>query len=313
MTASLRLRSLPRVLVSAPAFSPGARVALDPAAAAHARALRLRPGQALRVFDGAVGAASGEWLGTLSPGGAAVALERQLRPPPPARPAGGIALFAPPLERARMAFVVEKATELGAHAIVPLVAARAEHAAPPLGRAEEEAAEAPSGEEARLAAAVAAVALSRPRLRVPHSAMCAWARGAAEQSERLTLPLIGAPLRLAEALALVGDGRFFSADGLTPPLVLVADETLADGRAAPTVREAACAWREASGAAPGAGFVCVFIGPEGGWAQSEQGDFARLEGSGKLTRVSLGALVLRAETAAIAATAALADLGFGAK
>jgi len=304
------LRTLPRLLIAAPPlFAEGAHVALDAAAAAHARAVRVRPGNLLRVFS----AGGPEWVAYMEEGGATVSLSSQMRSPPAAR-RGGIALFAPPLERARMSFLVEKATELGVRFIVPTVSFRAElDATQRSRRAEEEDANGPqvSAEEASFAAALAAETdprSKRPLLRVPHSAMRAWARGATEQSARLTLPTIGVPLRLNEALEIVYS-PFFAAD--QPPVVLVADETLG-GTGALTVRQAVDILQKDLHVGPGSGFVCVFIGPEGGWNDSERQRFRSLEwhSRGKLERVSLGRNILRAETAAITAVAALADLGY---
>jgi len=299
-----------------------ARVALDADAAAHARALRVRAGQRLRVFfaaedggalggggGGGGGNGGGEWLGELQAGGASVALERQLRAPPSLREArAGALLFAPPLERARAGFLVEKATELGARAIVPLVAERAEHLARGGGSS---GGSGGAGEDEGVAVfGAAALAAERPRLRVSAAVQRAWARGAAEQSERLTLPLIGAPLRLREVLeGGVGAG---SGGGL---MLLFCDEALAGEAAAPTVGDAARAWRAAAGEAAAAGgggssgAVGVLIGPEGGWSDEERALARSFEGGHRVVRVSLGPLVLRAETAALAALAALADLG----
>ena len=54
-------------------------------------------------------------------------------------------------------------------------------------------------------------------------------------------------------------------------------------------------------AAPGCGQVAVLVGPEGGWTDGER---ERLDASG-WSRASLGPMILRAETAAIAAVAVL--------
>ena len=52
----------------------------------------------------------------------------------------------------------------------------------------------------------------------------------------------------------------------------------------------------------------MLIGPEGGWSDEERALVRGFEGR-RVVRVSLGPLVLRAETAALAALAALGDVG----
>ncbi len=98
------------------------------------------------------------------------------------------------------------------------------------------------------------------------------AREAAEQSGRNSVPRLGQPLEFAAALRqAAGNGRnwFFDPSG----------ERLAAADAA------------------GNGRLGVFIGPEGGW-EAEETALARQAGS---RVVSLGRLIFRAETAAIAA------------
>ena len=110
------------------------------------------------------------------------------------------------------------------------------------------------------------------------------ARQAAEQSRRATPPEVAAPLKLKEAI---------HCDGLR----IVLAESEEDTRLPEVL----------AGHRPGAE-VCLAIGPEGGWTADELKLFC---GAGWVP-VSLGATILRAETAAIAATAitisALAEL-----
>ena len=128
--------------------------------------------------------------------------------------------------------------------------------------------------EARLAAAAATRVERWQRI----------ARQASEQSRRPRPPEISLPVHLKEAVALPGR-----------PRVLLA-ESEADARLADVLD---C---ERSGE------IVLAIGPEGGWTDSELAAF-RAAG---WTLASLGATILRAETAAIAATAvSLAKWGGG--
>jgi 16S rRNA (uracil1498-N3)-methyltransferase len=110
-----------RVYVDGPLAS-GARVRLSGSAAAHVtRVLRLRPGAELTLFNGA----GGEFTATLESaagGGAVVAVGAQRRiereSPLPVTLAQGIA------RGERMDFVIQKATELGVRALVPVLSAR---------------------------------------------------------------------------------------------------------------------------------------------------------------------------------------------
>jgi 16S rRNA (uracil1498-N3)-methyltransferase len=110
-----------RIYVDAP-LERGARLPLKGGAAAHlTRVLRLRPGAAVTLFNGA----GGEFAGTLESadaGGAVIAVgaARPIERESPLQ-----LTLAQGIARAeRMDLVVQKATELGARAIVPVAAAR---------------------------------------------------------------------------------------------------------------------------------------------------------------------------------------------
>jgi 16S rRNA (uracil1498-N3)-methyltransferase len=102
------------------------------------------------------------------------------------------------------------------------------------------------------------------------------AREASEQSRRDRLPEIGALVDLAGALKVEAAYRYVLEEG-EAPLILPA---------LPAHRE------------PGDS-VAVLVGPEGGWTDREREQIA----GSQWRPVSLGAGILRAETAAIAALA----------
>ena len=108
------------------------------------------------------------------------------------------------------------------------------------------------------------------------------ARQASEQSRRSSLPEISQPVKLNEAVTMPGSTRIVLAE--SEEHVMLRDVL-------PT---------------PAANLeIALAIGPEGGWTESELELFC---GAGWIA-ASLGSTILRAETAAIAATAiALAEL-----
>jgi 16S rRNA (uracil1498-N3)-methyltransferase len=167
-------------------------------------------------------------------------------------PAVHAMLFAALIKFERFEWMIEKATELGVAAVIPVETARSE-------KGLEQAA----------------------RKRVAR-----WeriAREASEQSRRATLPIIEPPINLAD---LVGQtprsaagplaGQFVLEEAEAPPILSVLPETRT-----PSDR------------------VAILVGPEGGWTDEERGRIA----SAGWRAVSLGANILRAETAAIAALA----------
>jgi 16S rRNA (uracil1498-N3)-methyltransferase len=119
--------SLPRFHV--PSAAPGAQVELPEHAAHHAReVLRLRGGAAVRVFDGD-GAEFEAVLDEVSRRTVSVHLGGRAEP----RPESGLylVLAVSPLRGDRMELVVQKATELGAREIWPVVTDRTDAAARP--------------------------------------------------------------------------------------------------------------------------------------------------------------------------------------
>jgi 16S rRNA (uracil1498-N3)-methyltransferase len=160
-----------------------------------------------------------------------------------------IALFLALIKFERFEWAVEKATELGAESIVPVETARSEKG---LERA-------------------AAKRTERWR-RI--------ARESSQQSRRVRLPEIGAPVTLAQALGVPAALRYFLDEGGGTPLLAALPEKRTAGDE-----------------------VRLLVGPEGGWADSER-DCAIAAG---WTRVCLGPSILRTETAALAAMAVLSS------
>jgi 16S rRNA (uracil1498-N3)-methyltransferase len=129
--------------------------------------LRLGPGAAVAAFN----ERDGEWLCELAESGqrgARVAVRRQLRAP---EPEADLWLLFAPIKRARLDWVVEKATELGAAALLPVMTARTQPER-----------------------------LNRERLR-------ALAIAATEQCERLSVPDIAIPEPLDRVVAAWPAGR----------------------------------------------------------------------------------------------------------
>ncbi len=168
-------------------------------------------------------------------------MERVERPELPVR----VTLYMALIKFERMEWVVEKATELGVEAIVPVQASRSEEG---LERA-------------------AAKRVERWRK---------IALEASQQSRRVHLAQVEEPVKFREALASGAAIRLFADEAGGTPLL----------EALPAVR------------GPGTS-IAILIGPEGGWTDGER-QGARETG---WTAVSLGPLILRAETAAVAALA----------
>lgn len=153
--------TLPRLHVPVP-LAEGAELPLAPGQAHYLGAvLRRAPGDALRLFNGT----DGEWrarIATLRKQHATVVPERQLRPQ---APEPDLWLVFAPLKRDATDMVAQKATELGAAALLPVFTTRTNAA------------------------------------RVNEERLAAIAAEAAEQSERLTIPRIAPAEPLPELLA----------------------------------------------------------------------------------------------------------------
>jgi 16S rRNA (uracil1498-N3)-methyltransferase len=212
-------------------------------AAAHAHflrnVLRLESGARIALFN----ARDGEYaarIETLTKAACVAAPEDRIRAPVPEP---DLWLVFAPIKRARLDFLVEKATELGVSALLPVITGRTN---------------------------VERVNLERWR---------ANAIEAAEQSERLSVPDIAAPVAFAKLVAEWPAARrliLCDETGFGPPMAEALRALSLDGPHA------------------------VMIGPEGGFAPAELDALRNLP---SVTPVGLGPRVLRADTAALAALA----------
>jgi 16S rRNA (uracil1498-N3)-methyltransferase len=113
-------RSTPRLFVAAP-LAAGVQVALDPSAAHYLRqVMRMGDGDPVLLCDDI----SGEWLALCAPVGKRDMLanvEAQLRP---RETVPDLWLCFAPLKKAALDWLVEKATELGAARLVPVITDR---------------------------------------------------------------------------------------------------------------------------------------------------------------------------------------------
>ena len=226
---------------------PAGDLAVLQGAAAHrvAQVLRLRPGDAVELFDGSGRGWQGS-ISTLQRGEVRVSVERAARHPPEPRTVLCAALIRPN----RFEWLIEKATELGASVVQPLITAHSAVRPGEIGPARRE----------------------------------RWHRiavEAAEQSGRFTIPTIPEPLPFSRAVEQAEGRLLVAVEPLHGP-VLPLGAVLRD---------------------VGSGPVTLLTGPEGGLTADEVRAAREVGG---LT-VSLGPLVLRAETAAIACLAVLAD------
>jgi 16S rRNA (uracil1498-N3)-methyltransferase len=111
----------PRLHVQDLPLAPGAELVLPPGPARHVQVLRLQPGDAVTLFDGR----GGEWDARVrAMGRSEVAVDVLARRPVERELPLAVTLAVAMPANDRMDFVVEKAAELGAAAIQPLVAER---------------------------------------------------------------------------------------------------------------------------------------------------------------------------------------------
>jgi 16S rRNA (uracil1498-N3)-methyltransferase len=234
--------SVSRLFVEAD-LSAGSAVPLGQDQVHYLRHVMRRPdGAPLLLFNGR----DGEWRGTLEGRGKREAVARVGERTRVQTAEPDVWLCFAPLKRARIDYVVEKATELGASALQPILTRHT---------------------------IVERVNLARLR---------AHALEAAEQTERLSVPVVRAPLELHRLLDGWPAGR----------RLLVCDET----GGGPPIAGVLAGLDAAARAAPWA----LLIGPEGGFDAAELANVRRIS---NVMSVGLGPRILRADTAALAALA----------
>jgi 16S rRNA (uracil1498-N3)-methyltransferase len=154
-----------------------------------------------------------------------------------------IALCAALVKFDRFEWTIEKATELGVEAILPVETARSE----------------------------------KGLLEAARKRAARWeriARESSQQARRVAAPLILDAVRFDRALAQQAGHRYFLEEDAAPALLQVLPSEKSAGET-----------------------VALLVGPEGGWTDAERAQAA----AAGWQAASLGPLVLRAETAAIAA------------
>ena len=224
-------------------LAAGVEAPLDEAQAHYLRHVMRRPdGAPLLLFNGS----DGEWRGTLEGRGKKAAVARIGARTRAQEAEPDIWLCFAPLKRARIDYVAEKATELGVAVLQPVLTHHT---------------------------IVERVNVDRLR---------ANALEAAEQTERLSVPEVRAPIELTKLLTGWPAGR----------RLLVADET---GGGAP-IADVLTGLDDAARRAPWA----ILIGPEGGFDAAELTALRRIS---DVIAVGLGPRILRADTAALAALA----------
>ena len=232
----------------AQSLSPDAVLPMTEAQAHYLGAvLRRQPGDLVRLFN----ARDGEWSATieaLRKERGHFRLGRQLRPSSPE--VGPTLLFAP-LKRDATDLVVRMATELGVAALQPVTTERTNAARINAGR------------------------------------WIAIATEAAEQCERLSVPVIAEPVRLPDLLGAWEPGR---------PLLVALERATPEDAAG-----SLAAWRARTPGPPGLQ-PGLLVGPEGGFSPAER---VLLRGRPFVVAATLGPLILRAETAALAGLASL--------
>lgn len=217
------------------------------------RVLRLRPGEEIGVFDGS----GAQWTVELDEVSSRTALGHVTDVTRPStEPVIDITLYQSLIDAAQFELVLQKGVELGVKRFVPVLTERVRGAGS-TGASE--------------------------------SRQARWSRilqEAAEQSGRVLVPEVDAPISLEEAFAEPLSGQF-----IVPW----------EGEATLSLREALQSRQSVSREA-----VSILIGPKGGLTGAE---IEFLKGKGAIP-VTLGSRILRAETAAIATVSAvLYELG----
>jgi 16S rRNA (uracil1498-N3)-methyltransferase len=253
----------PRLYIDAP-LQEGANVTLDASQANYlGNVLRLKAGDAVLAFNGR----DGEWRGTLAGAGKRrLTLDIAERTRPQTGALDLHYLFAP-LKHARLDYMAQKAVEMGASRLQPVITRHAQAA------------------------------------RVNLERMRANAIEAAEQCGILTLPEIGAPLAFDRMIAARDPSRLLvfcdeDAEVKDPVAALAAaraDEP-GSGRVSGARTKEGSRGQQSKEPMP----LAVLVGPEGGFAADERAALLALPNT---VRLALGPRILRADTAAVAALA----------
>jgi 16S rRNA (uracil1498-N3)-methyltransferase len=229
------------------ALAPGRSLDLPAGTARHVQVLRLQPGAAITLFDGR----GGEFRALVEHMGRSdVSVRVESHDPVEREPRRTIHIAVGMPANERMDWLVEKATELGAASIQPLVAERS------------------------------VVRLKGERVERRQAHWQGVAIAACEQCGRNRVPPVHAPRSLDDWL------QSLPADGGPAQRFVLSLSALAQV-AAPS----------------GAGPVTLLSGPEGGLSPAEEAAACQAG----FTPITLGARVLRAETAPIAALSRWAD------
>ena len=233
-----KLARSPRLYTEAP-LGRGSTVALTREQAHYvANVMRLKAGDALRLFNGR----DGEWLCTVAEAakrGCTVVCDDRTAD---ARLAPDIDYLFAPLKHARLDYMAQKATELGVRRLRPVFTERT---------------------------VAQRVNLQRLKANVVE---------AAEQCNLVALPEVLAPQTLERVMADWDPAR----------RLILCDECAAMADPIAVLKGL------------GRGPLGLLVGPEGGFSEAER---TMLRGASFVTAISLGPLVMRADTAAVAALA----------
>lgn len=240
-----------RLYLDAP-LSADAELALPAGAARHVQVLRLQPGESVTLFNGQ----GGEWQAEiLRMGRQSVEVRVTAHDPVERELPITVTLVAGMPANDRFDWLIEKATELGAAAIEPVVCERS------------------------------VLRLSGERAERKREHWQAVAVAAAEQSGRTRVPVIAPVRSLPQAVALAA-----RQDDVPNWLLSLADAVPMAERVAKDLDQG-----------QGMERLRIYSGPEGGFSAAEE---ALVRGIGARA-ISLGARVLRSETAPLAVLAAL--------
>lgn len=225
--------STPRLFVDLPLAADTAPIIDGHAAHYLLNVMRLKVGAPILLFDNR----SGEWLASVVDAGKRslmLRIERQTRA---IEQVPDLWLCFAPVKKARLDWIIEKATELGVARLQPVITER-----------------------------TIVERVKRERLEAQIIEAC-------EQCGRTALPTLGEPVKLTQLLSEWPAGRalLFADEAGGVPLAAVAAPSPA----------------------------AILVGPEGGFTPHER---ELLLANAAICRITLGPRILRAETAAIAAT-----------